>query len=164
MATVSWGGPTLQFIPLSSGAVAPSGSWAAVTGLIEIKADDLLENSSQLETTEGETKELRNEFGVVVDRKVMPSSYVFRTSVIKKKGYVSKFDSVNGIVAGDFAMRLIAEDSATPGFEFGKCIIATANGWTADQGATEDLTVSGVEPNGEDKQICKDYSVAQASS
>ena len=160
MATVSWGGPTLQFVPIAAGASAPAGSWAEVEGLVEIKADDLLEDSSTLETTEGETKELRNEFGVVVDRKTMPSSYTFTTSIIKKKGYTPKFTSVNGIVAGDWAMRLIAEDSATPGFEFGKCNIATANAWTADQGALENLTVNAVEPNGNDKQMCKDYSVS----
>lgn len=163
MSTVSWGGPKLQFIPLAANAVAPTGSWSAVTGLIEIPADDLLENSSTLETSEGDVMELRNEFGVIVDRKQRPSSYVFTTSVIKKKGYTSKFTSNNGIVSGDFAMRLIAEDSATPGFEFGKCNITTANAWTAEQGSLENLTVSGVEPNGVDKQICKDYSVPAGS-
>lgn len=164
MSTVSWGGPKLQFIPLESGAVAPSGSWSGVTGLVEIPADDLLQNSSTLDTTEGEQRELRNEFGVIVDKKVMPSSYAFTTSIIKKKGYTPKFTSVNGIVSGDWAMRLIAEDSATPGFEFGKCNIATANAWSSEQGALENLTVNAVEPNGTDKQMCKDYSVAASGS
>lgn len=159
MATVSWGGPTLQFIPLAVGAVPPTGDWKEENGLVEIKADDLLENSSQLETSEGETKEIRNEFGVIVDKKIMPSSYTFTTSIIKKKGYKTKFPSNNGIVAGDWAMRLIAEDNATPGFEFAKCNLATSAGWTAEQGSIETLTVNAVEPNGEDKQMCKDYSV-----
>ena len=159
MATLSWGGPTIQFVPLAASATPPAGDWKGTDGLIEIKADDLLEDSSRLETAEGESKEVRTEFGVVVDRKVMPSSYTFTTSIIKKKGYKSKFNAVNGIVSGDFAMRLIAEDNATPGFEFAKCNIATANAWDADQGSLENLTVNAVEPNGEDKQMCKDYSV-----
>ena len=162
MATVSWGAPTLQFIPLAAGAEAPSGSWEGVTGFIEIAGDDLLEGSSQLETSEGDKKTLNNERGVAVDRKQMPSAYSFKTSVIKKKGYQSKFASVNGVVAGDWAMRLIAEDPEAVGFTFGKCVISTADGWTADQGALENLTVDGVEPNGTDKQICKDYSVQQS--
>lgn len=164
MSKVSWGGPTLQFIPVAAGQSAPAGSWAEVTGLVEIKADDLLEDSSTLNTTEGEVKELRNEFGVVVDRKQMPSSYQFTTSIIKKKGYTAKFTAVNGIVSGDWAMRLIAEDSATPGFEFPLCNILVAKGWSADQGALENLTVNAIEPNGIDKEMCKDYSVSPAQS
>lgn len=164
MSTVSWGGPKLQFIPLASGATPASGSWSGVTGLVEIPADDLLQNSSQLETSEGEVKELRNEFGVIVDRKQMPSTYVFRTSVIRKKGTTEKFTSVNGIISGDWAMRLIAEDTATPGFQFSKCNITTAKGWSAEQGMLQNLTVSGVEPNGTDKEICKEYSVSASAS
>lgn len=164
MSTVSWGGPKLQFIPLATGAEPASGSWSGVTGLVEIPADDLLQGSSTLETSEGEVRELRNEFGVIVDRKQMPSSYVFRTSVIRKKGAAHKFTANNGIVAGDWAMRLIAEDSAATGFQFSKCNILVANGWSADQGALDNLSVSGVEPNGSDKEICKDYSVASSAS
>lgn len=163
MATVSWGAPTLEFIPLAANATAPDGSWAAVDGYVKIEGDDLLEGSSTLNTTAGDSKELKNERGVNVDRKVMPSSYEFTTSVIKKKGYQPKFTSNNGIVSGDWAMRLVAEDAATPGFIFGKCVISTAAAWTADQGSLENLTVSGVEPNGSDKEICKDYSVSEGS-
>ena len=164
MSTVSWGGPKLQFIPLASGASAPSGSWSAVTGLVEITSDDLLEGSSQLETNEGDVKELKNEFGVTVDRKQMPASYVFRTSIIRKKGAAAKFTSTNGIVTGDWAMRLIPEDTAATGFQFGKCNITVTKGWTADQGSLDNLIVNGVEPNGVDKEICKDYSVPTSGS
>lgn len=160
MATVSWGGPTLQFIPIAAGAVAPTGSWDAVEGLVEIKPDDLLEDSSSLETTEGEVRELRNELGVIVDRKQLPASYVFTTGIIRKKGVAAKFNASNGAVPGDWAMRLIPEDPETFGFEFGKCNLLINKGWSADQGSIDTLRVSAVEPNGTDKELCKDYTAS----
>lgn len=166
MAVVSWGAPKLQFVPVTSGGTAPaSGAWGqSTTGLIEIAGDVLLENSSQLNTTAGEKKELRNEKGVVVDSKQMPASYQFTSSIIKKKGataYPTTFGAVNGVVTGNYAMRLIAEDPATPGFEMRMCSITFSKGWSADQGALDVITVDGVEPNfanDDDKEICKDYS------
>lgn len=164
MSTVSWGGPKLQFIPIAAGASPAAGSWSGVTGLVEISADDLLEDSSQLNTTEGEVKELKNEFGVVVDRKQLPASYVFTTGIIRKKGVAAKFSAVNGVVAGDWAMRLIPEDVHTVGFQFDKCNITITKGWNGDQGRIDTLNVSAVEPNGSDKEMCKDYSVAASQS
>lgn len=168
MAVVSWGAPTLQFVPVTAGGTAPaSGAWSSsITGFIEIPGDILLEDSSQLNTSAGEKKELRNEKGVVVDSKQMPASYQFQTSVIKKKGETvvqTAFSPVNGVVAGNYAMRLIAEDPATPGFQMRMVSISVSKGWSADQGALDILTVDGIEPNftgDTDKEICKDYSEA----
>lgn len=159
MATVSWGAPTLEFIKLSSGSV-PSGEWKSQPGYVKIDGDILLEDSSQLNTTEGETKSLRNEKGEDVDRKQMPASYSFVTSVIKKKGesvVQTGFSPVNGVVSGDWAMRLVPEDPTTTGFIFRKSSIGVSKGWSADQGALDNLTVNGLVPDGEDKEICKDY-------
>lgn len=161
MATVSWGAPTLEFIKLNSAsAVPPEGEWKEQPGYVKIDGGVLLEDSSQLNTSEGETKSLRNEKGEDVDRKQMPASYSFVTSVIKKKGETvvqSGFSPVNGVVAGDWAMRLVPEDPETAGFIFRKCSISVSKGWSADQGSLDNLTVNGLVPNGEDAEICKDY-------
>ncbi len=162
MATVSWGAPTLEFMKLSASVtVPPEGAWTGQTGYFKLEGNVLLEDSSQLNTSEGETKTIRNEFGEDVDRKQMPASYQFATSVIKKKGetlVASGLAPVNGVVAGDWAMRLIPEDSATTGFIFRKCSIGTSKGWNADQGALDNITVNGLLPNdNSDTEICKDY-------
>ena len=171
MAVVSWGAPTLQFVPVTAGGSAPSSSkWTnAITGFIEIPGDELLENSSQLNTTAGEKKELRNEKGVVVDSKQMPASYQFTSSIIKKKSaaaYPTTFSAVNGVVTQNYAMRLIAEDPMTPGFEMRMTAITFSKSWSADQGALDVITVDGVEPNftgDADKEICKDYTQSAGS-
>ena len=163
MATVSWGAPTLEFMKLSSSVTAPpSGAWTGQTGYFKLEGNVLLEDSSQLNTTEGETKTLRNEKGENVDSKQMPASYQFTTSVIKKKGetlVATGLAPVNGVVAGDWAMRLIPEDPETTGFIFRKCSISTSKGWNADQGALDNITVNGLVPNSAagDTEICKDY-------
>ena len=173
MAVVSWGAPKLQFVPVTAGGSAPSASkWTdAITGFIEIPGDDLLENSSQLNTTAGDKKELKNEKGVVVDSKQMPASYTFTASIIEKKNETaypgsSKFNAKNGVVAANYAMRLIAEDPATPGFEMRMVSITFDKGWTAEQGSLDVINVSGLEPNfsgDTDKEICKDYSESVGS-
>jgi len=165
MATVSWGAPTLEFIKLGQG-VDPSqaSAWASGSNsYVKIKGDILLEDSSQLNTSDGETKTLKNEFGEDVDRKQMPASYDFETSVIKKKGETvvqTAFSPVNGIVDGDWAMRLTPEDWQTTGFAFYKCSISTAKGWNADQGALDIIRVAGLLPDGTSKEICRDYVAA----
>ena len=161
MASTSWGAPTLQFVPLATGETAPTGAWDSVEGLITIEADILLEGSTTLNTEEGETKKLKNARGNDVDSKKMPSSYTLETSIIRTKGSTPKFQASNGIVSGDYAMRLIPEDPAAIGIQFGKCNIAVNKGWDEDQGLLDILTVSGVQPNGTDKEICKEY-IAQS--
>lgn len=162
MATVSWGAPSLEFIKLQSATDDPSkADWSTMTGYVKIEGDILLEGSSSLSTSEGETKELKNEKGEVVDSKQQPASYSFSASVIKKKGesvVADAFSPVNGVVSGNWAMRLIAEDPTTTGFVFRKSTISTTKGWSADQGALDVITVKGVVPDGDDKEICKDYS------
>lgn len=161
MAVVSWGAPTLQFLPVTAGGTAPdSGSWAGKSGLIEIPGDDLLEGSSQLETAEGDERTIKNEKGVDVDSMRRPSSYTFTTSIIKTKAYQSKFASVNGVVEQNYAMRLIPEDSTTIGFEMRLVSVSTAKGWNAEQGSLENLTIRGLKPNfrnDTDYEICKDF-------
>lgn len=157
MASTSWGAPTLQFVPLTTNAVPPTGKWDNEEGLITIEADILLEGSTTLNTEEGETKKLKNARGNDVDSKKMPSSYTLETSIIRTKGSTPKFQAVNGIVTGDYAMRLIPEDPAAIGIQFGKCNIAVNKGWDENQGLLDILTVSGVQPNGDDKEICKEY-------
>jgi len=157
MASTSWGAPTLQFVPLGTNEVPPVGKWDNEEGLITIEADILLEGSTTLNTEEGETKKLKNARGNDVDSKKMPSSYTLETSIIRTKGSTPKFPVVNGIVTGDYAMRLIPEDPEAIGIQFGKCNIAVNKGWDEDQGLLDILTVSGVQPNGTDKEICKEY-------
>lgn len=167
MSVVSWGAPTLEFCKVSAGtAPAVSGDWSTQTGYVKIAGDVLLEDSSTLETSEGEVKEIKNEKGEDVDRKQMPASYTFTTSVIKKKGekvVANAFSPVNGVVDGEWALRLIAEDPATPGFVFRKATISTTKSWSADQGAIDVISVNGIVPDGEDKEICVDYSASDAS-
>lgn len=176
MATVSWGAPTLEFIKLKATTSNGTTTWTDPSveanwtddntkndGYVKIKGDVLLQNSSQLNTSAGETKTLKNEHGEDVDRKQMPASYDFETSVIKKKGEAivsTGFSPVNGVVDGDWAMRLTPEDYQTTGFAFYKCAIATDKGWSSDQGALDILRVSGLLPNGPDKEICRDYVAA----
>lgn len=161
MATVSWGAPTLEFIKVTAGTAPSTGEWKSENGYTKIDGGILLQNSSQLETTEGDVKTIKNEKGEDVDKKQLPASYTFKTSVIKKKGETvveTAFNPVNGVVSGEWAMRVIGEDPATPGFVFRKCTISVVKEWSSEQGALDTLNVSGLVPDGSDGEICKDYS------
>lgn len=163
MAVVSWGAPALEFCQVAAGTPPPAGDWTGQTGYVKIEGSVLLENSSTLSTEDGDKKELKNEFGNVVDSKQLPATYTFTTSVIKKKGETvvsSAFAPKNGQVAGDWAMRLVPEDPQTVGFVFNKCSISTQKTWSAEQGALDVLNVKGVEPDTASKEVCEDYSAS----
>lgn len=163
MSVVSWGAPTLEFVKVKAGVAPPEGDWSAQDGYVRIPGDILLEDSSTLEAAEGETKELKNEKGENVDSKRMPASYTFSTSVIKKKGekvVQNAFSPVNGVVDGEWAMRCIAQDPSTPGFVFRKATIGTTKSWSADQGSLDVISVIGLVPDTDDKEICADYSIS----
>lgn len=165
MSVVSWGAPTIQIIPVTAGTAPETGSWDDISGLITIPGDILLENSSQLNTTEGDTRTVKNEKGEDVDSKKLPASYSANTSIIKKKadtvwaGIKTALAAVNGVCPGLFAMRLIAEDPQAVGFSFRKCTISCAKGWDSQQGALEVITFNALVPDTTDKEICVDYSV-----
>ena len=166
MSVVSWGAPTLEFVKVKAGVAPPEGDWSAQDGYVRIPGDILLEDSSTLETAEGETQELKNEKGENVDSKRMPASYTFSTSVIKKKGekvVQNAFSPVNGVVDGEWAMRCIAQDPSTPGFVFRKATIGTTKSWSADQGSLDVISVIGLVPDTDDKEICADYSISDSS-
>lgn len=163
MSVVSWGAPTLEFIKLAGTTPPPSGDWSGQDGYVKISGSVLLENSSSLETADGDKSELKNEEGNVVDSKQKPASYTFTTSVIKKKGEAivkDGFAPKNGYVSGNWAMRLIPEDKETIGFVFSKCTIATQKKWSADQGGLDILNVKGIEPDTVSKEICEDYTAS----
>lgn len=165
MAASSWGAPTLEFFKLTPKQVLSdsdvTADWSSKSGYVQIKGDDILEGSTTLETSEGETKTLKNATGNDVDSKKMPSSYNVTTSVLRLKGDdESKFESNNGIVAGEYAFRLIPEDAESLGFCFRKATISTSMAWSEDNGLLENLTIAGIQPNGDDHEICKVFTKA----
>lgn len=168
MASISWGAPTLEFFKLTAGQVLADSdvnakSWATKTGYVKIEGSRILEGSTTLETSQGETKTLKNAHGIDVDSKILPSSYNFQTSVIRQKtDRTDTIASKNGIVEGEWAMRLIPEDSETLGFCFRKCSISVQKGWSEEQGILEIISVNGVQPNGTDTEICKIFTLATA--
>lgn len=142
-------------------------SWASKSGYIQIPGSRLLEGSTTLETSAGDTKTLKNAQGLDVDSKILPSSYTFNTSVIRTKTDTDDvIASENGIVTGEWAFRLIPEDAETLGFCFRKCSIAVSKGWSEDQGIIETLSITGVQPNTsttqKDIEICKIFTRANS--
>lgn len=161
MATVSWGAPSLEFIKLEKPTDKPdTADWSTMSKYKKIEGSVLLQDSTTLNTTEGNTRELYNEFEELVDSKKSPSSYVLTTSVIKKKGesiVKEAFSPKNGIVDGNWAMRLTPEDPTTTGILMRKCTITTSKSWSTQQGGLDVINITGVLPDGENTEICDDY-------
>ena len=159
--------PTIKIIKVTAGTPVQETDWASAK---ELSGDILLQNSSALNTSEGEVMTVKNEKGVDVDRKQMPASYTFATSVIRKKGDTTWttirtfLNLTNGVSTDLFAIRLIPEDPQAVGFQFLKCTASMTKGWNAEQGALDIISFSGIEPDGTDKEICQDYSASSSSS
>lgn len=156
MASTSWGAPTLVFVPLVAGQDPAAGEWTG-SGVVKIESDVIAEGATTLTTEEGETKTLKNAKGNNVDSRKMPSSYSLETKVLRIKTETQPFTATNGIVQGEFAMRLIPEDPTSIGIQFDRCGISVNKEWDEENGLCDVITVSALMPYGTDKEICKEY-------
>lgn len=122
--TLNWGAPS----ELQIGKLSADGS---VDNWIDI--DTPVEDSVQLEPTEGELKEARGEGGVIVSVKKKKNTYKFSFELFKKKGVAFPVADVDGVIDGFYAMRLVPEDPTTEGIQFSKSVMSVTETFnTAD--------------------------------
>ena len=131
--TLNWGAPS----ELQIGKLSADGT---VDNWIDI--DTPVEDSVQLEPTEGELKEARGEGelkeargegGVIVSVKKKKNTYKFSFELFKKKGVAFPVADVDGVIDGFYAMRLVPEDPTTEGIQFSKSVMSVTETFnTAD--------------------------------
>jgi len=136
MAVLSWGKPKIEFAQSVNG--APSGAW---TEFPEVKED-----SSKLTPTKGTKKEATEEGGDTVDVRYGKNKYTFEMDVFVKKGDSKPIEDDNGVISGNYALRLTPEDAECEGFMMENCTVSCEESYSAADGKIWKYTFDGKKP------------------
>ena len=137
MAVLSWGKPTVEIAV--SVDKAPGTEF---TALPTIK-----EGTAILTPTKGTMVEATGEGGERVDVRYGPSMYTFVCEIFVKKGDETRpFTAVDGIIEGDYSVRLTPEDVTQEGFIIDCSRVTVDEKWTSADGKTLEYTFEGIKP------------------
>lgn len=121
---LSWGKPTIKKATSTAG--VPDADWTAI--------DTPKEDTTKLETTEGEEKVATEEGGEVVDVVYEKNTYTLSFQLFVKKGTPLPFEDNDGIVAGEYAIQVIPEDKACIGIQIDRCSVRAITNYTSSDG------------------------------
>ena len=136
---LKWGKPLLEIIKLVDGEI-PSASpqWTAL--------DNPVQNSTQLETTEGDVTEANGEGGELVDAYVKASTYSLTFQLFAKKGSEKPIEDEDGVILDEYAIRLTPEDDTLPGFMLPRCRVSVVDTFTSADGERWQYTFRALKP------------------
>lgn len=136
MAVLSWGKPRIQ--KCASVAGVPDGNW--------VDLDTPKQDTTKLTTTAGQEVTANEEGGDVVDVRSGKNTYSLEFDQFVKKGVARDFDDEDGLVAGEFAIRLIPEDEATEGLLIERATIRVEENYSATEGKIRHVVVKAIKP------------------
>lgn len=136
MAVLSWGKPRIQ--KCASVAGIPDGNW--------VDLDTPKQDTTKLTTTAGQEVTANEEGGDVVDVRAGKNTYSLEFDQFVKKGVARDFDDEDGLVAGEFAIRLIPEDEATEGLLIERATIRVEENYSATEGKIRHVVVKAIKP------------------
>lgn len=140
MAILSWGKPKLEYCLCSNNGELPSTpTWTEIT--LPVK-----QGTATLETEQGDKLEALDEGGDVVDVRFGKSKYTFTFSLYMKKGATKPIADSDGVVAGNYGLRLTAEDTAAMGFILPKCSVSVQETFSSEEGGLWVYTFSALKP------------------
>ena len=129
---ISWGKLTIEAREYKSTAYGSSDTWTTLSIPVE--------GSTSLDITEGDTKEAKQEGGDLVDSVTGSNIYelVFRLFLKKtdSTAYPALLTPTNGVITGEFAFRVIPEDSACWGVEMPRASVRCIEQLSSDEDIT----------------------------
>lgn len=126
MAILSWGKPKVEVTPSIGGEPGTGAVWDAFP---EIK-----ENTAKLTPTKGTKTEATQEGGETVDVRYAKNKFAFECEVFVKKGDTRPISDDDGLVVGDYALRLTPEDDETEGFRIDCATVSVEESWSSADG------------------------------
>nr|DAS57685.1 MAG TPA: hypothetical protein [Caudoviricetes sp.] len=136
MSVLSWGKPRIQ--KCASVAGVPDGNW--------VDLDTPKQDTTKLTTTAGQEVTANEEGGDVVDVRAGKNTYSLEFDQFVKKGVARDFEDEDGLVAGEFAIRLIPEDEATEGLLIERATIRVEENYSATDGKIRHVVVKAIKP------------------
>lgn len=137
MAVLSWGKPKVEIGLLGANGAAPT-TWTALP--------EIVEDSTQLTVEQGEKVDAREEGGGIVDSRRKANAYSLTLTLYVKKGDQKPIEDVDGIIAGNYAVRLTPEDPENAGFVMDKTSVSITETWNSAEGKRWAYTFDGLKP------------------
>lgn len=138
MAQLSWGKPTIEFGECGANGAAPA-TWKKL-------AYDPVENSTKLTPTKGEKKEAKVEGGENEAVKYAKNTFVFEFEVRAAKGRTKPIEDSDGVVDGEYAVRLTPEDTTVEGILIDKATVSVEETFDTAEGKKWKYTFDVLKP------------------
>lgn len=138
MSILSWGKPKLEYATSTGGEAGTSASWTEL--------DTPKEDTTQLTTTAGEEVTATEEGGAVVDTRYKKTTYQLEFDLFVKKGQEKPFTDSDGVISGEYALRLTPEDESCEGILIDRCVIRVEESYTAADGKMMHFVCKALKP------------------
>ena len=138
MSVLKWGKPLIEWAPSTNGEAGTGASWKAFP---EIKKD-----TAKLNIAKGDKKEALEEGGGVVDVRYGTGKNTLVLTIYLQKGAERPIEHNDGIVPGEYAVRITPEDATMEGYLMDRCSVTAEEEWTAEEGGLITYTFEGLKP------------------
>lgn len=113
------------------------------------KLDTPKEDSTQITPTKGDTMTQTEEGGGTVDRKTKKSTYEAAYQLFYKKAVAQPFQTIDGVIEGNYRLAIQPEDPELPGVYMGNTTVGAEEAYTTADGALITYTHSALIPDGD---------------
>lgn len=134
---LSWGKPTIKIGKLGDGGKAPS-SWIDIPTPVE--------NSTKLTPTKGTKREAKIEGGENEAVKYTANTYTFEFELRAGKGRAKPVDDVDGIISGEYAVKLQPEDPTVEGIVIDRSTMSMEETFDTENGKKWKYTFDVLKP------------------
>lgn len=136
---ISWGKPKVELVECSdNGYIPDSPVWVTLPTPVE--------NSSKLETQEGDKKEAKIEGGEVIASRQDASKFTFEMELYETDDFTEPVEQTNGVVTKCYAVRLTPEQTGAKGFVMERTSVAVQKTWSAETGGKVKYTFTALKP------------------
>ena len=150
MAKLKWGLPKIEACLLVAGAIPVTPTW------IELR--NPVENTAKLTTTSGNEVNAPIEGGEIIASRRSANSYTFEVELYANDAVAKPISDTNGVVAGEYAIRITPEDSTLYGFIMDKSAVSVEDTFDAQIGQKWKYIFKGLKPT--TGNIVKEYDPA----
>lgn len=136
MSVLGWGKPTIEYVKSENG--TPGSEWS--------EFPEIVENTTQLETTEGQLIEAPEEGGDIVDSRRAKNKYKLSFELYVKKGDTKPIEDEDGVIVDNYAVRVTPEDPQCEGFVIDKANVSIVETFTSADGKRWRYTFDAIKP------------------
>lgn len=147
MALLTWGKPKIEIVKIGADGSAPEEEWK--------ETDNPVENTTKLNTEQGDKKEAKAEGGEIVDVRVGKSKYTLEFELYAAKGKTKPIEDEDGVVLDNYAVRLTPEDASLPGFIIDNASVSVIDTFDTENGTKWKYTFNALKPKA--GKILKSY-------